>query len=216
MTADDKTAGYDALRGELSELLKEERSQDRLAKALLAPDPARSREAVELTRSIADILVTACPNADANTYTSALADAGGPCRRRSVVGNAVRRHALIKRGASACEIRVPPRWLTVSKRPHATDALAALGKILKIPILGFLAGLMCCGAAAAEVANFRLLKLVASTPRSTRLPANEIRAPVRTHSAWTSHAISVISAVCSCLVLMVFLEREPYRKRCVC
>jgi predicted Zn-dependent protease len=52
--------------------------------------------------------------------------------------------------------------VVVSKRkPHAADALAALGKALKIPVLGVLAGLMCCAAAAAaaEVANFRLLKL---------------------------------------------------------
>ena len=75
VTDDDKTAGYAALRHQLSEVLKEQRSQDRLAKALLAPDPARSREVVELTRSIADILVTACPNADANTDAAALADA---------------------------------------------------------------------------------------------------------------------------------------------
>jgi hypothetical protein len=52
--------------------------------------------------------------------------------------------------------------VTVSKRkPHAADALAALGKALKIRFFGLLAGLMCCAAAAtaAEVANFRLLKL---------------------------------------------------------
>jgi hypothetical protein len=75
LTDDDKTSGYDELRRELSEVLKKQRYQDRLAKALLAPDPARSREVEELTRSIADILVTACSKYDANTYASALADA---------------------------------------------------------------------------------------------------------------------------------------------
>jgi hypothetical protein len=75
VTHDDKTAAYDELRRELNELLKEERYQDRLAKALPAADPAGSREVVELTRSIADILVTVRPSYDANAYTSALADA---------------------------------------------------------------------------------------------------------------------------------------------
>ena len=75
LTDDDKTAGYDALRHELSEVLKEQRTQDRLTKALLAPDAARLLEVEELTRSVADILVTACPQHDANTYAAALADA---------------------------------------------------------------------------------------------------------------------------------------------
>ena len=75
MTNDATTAGYDALRREINELLKGEGSQDRLAKALLAPDPARSRDVVELARSVAEILVTACPQHDANTYAAALADA---------------------------------------------------------------------------------------------------------------------------------------------
>ena len=75
MTNDATTPGYDELRREISELLKEERYEDRLAKALLVPDPARSPDVVELTRSVAEILVTACPQHDANTYAAALADA---------------------------------------------------------------------------------------------------------------------------------------------
>ena len=75
MTHDARTPGYAELRREISELLKEERYEDRLAKALLVPDPVRSPDVVELTRSVAEILVTACPRHDANTYAAALADA---------------------------------------------------------------------------------------------------------------------------------------------
>ena len=72
---DDMGAVYDALRCELINLLIEHRSQGRFTTAAEGTAQVRSLFLVDLTRSIADILVTAYPNKDSNAYATALADA---------------------------------------------------------------------------------------------------------------------------------------------
>jgi hypothetical protein len=67
---------YEALRSDLINLLMEHRSQGRFTRAAEGTDQARSLFLAELTRSIADILVTAYPKKDAHAYAAALADAG--------------------------------------------------------------------------------------------------------------------------------------------
>ena len=71
----DTAAVYDALRCDLIHLLMEYRSQGRFTRAAEGTVQARSLFLAELTRSIADILVTAYPKTDANAYAAALADA---------------------------------------------------------------------------------------------------------------------------------------------
>jgi hypothetical protein len=68
-------AVYDALRCDLIQLLMEYRSQGRFTRAAKGTEQARALFLTELTRSIADILVTAYPKTDANAYAAALADA---------------------------------------------------------------------------------------------------------------------------------------------
>jgi hypothetical protein len=71
----DMDAVYDALRCDLIHLLMEYRSQGRFTRAAEGTEQARALFLAELTRSIADILVTAYPMTDANAYAAALADA---------------------------------------------------------------------------------------------------------------------------------------------
>ena len=68
-------AVYDALRCELVNLLMEHRSQGRFRRAAEGTDQARSVFRAVLTRSIADILLTAYPKKDSIAYAAALADA---------------------------------------------------------------------------------------------------------------------------------------------
>jgi hypothetical protein len=68
-------AVYDALRSDLIHLLMEYRSLGRFTRAAEGTEEARALFLAELTRSIADILVTAYPKTDANAYAAALADA---------------------------------------------------------------------------------------------------------------------------------------------
>ena len=58
-------AVYDALRCDLIQLLMEHRSHGRFTRAAEGSDQERSLFLAELTRSIADILVTAYPQKDA-------------------------------------------------------------------------------------------------------------------------------------------------------
>jgi hypothetical protein len=75
--ADIETAAiYEALRDDLISLLLEHRSRGRFTRTADDSDQARSLFLIELTRSIADILVTAYPTKNARAYASALADAG--------------------------------------------------------------------------------------------------------------------------------------------
>jgi hypothetical protein len=92
--ADIETAAiYEALRDDLISLLLEHRSRGRFTRAADDTDQARSLFLIELTRSIADILVTAYPPKNSRAYAAALADAGtiassikvaAPCKRRHV------------------------------------------------------------------------------------------------------------------------------------
>ena len=72
---DDIAADYNALRCDLIDLLIEHRSQGRFTGVTGGNDQVRSLFLAELTHSIADILVTAYPNTDANAYAAALPDA---------------------------------------------------------------------------------------------------------------------------------------------
>src|SRR5947207_13024110 len=72
---DDMAAVYDALRCDLINLLMEHRSQGRFTTAAEGTAQVRSLFLVDLTRSIADILITAYPKHDSNDYAAALADA---------------------------------------------------------------------------------------------------------------------------------------------
>ena len=72
---DDMGAIYDALRCDLINLLMEHRSQGRFTRAAQGTDQERSLFLDELTRSIADILITAYPKKDPSAYAAALADA---------------------------------------------------------------------------------------------------------------------------------------------
>ena len=63
------------MRCDLIHLLMEHRSQDRFTRAAEGTDQARSLFLADLTRSIADILVTAYSDEDSNAYAMALADA---------------------------------------------------------------------------------------------------------------------------------------------
>jgi hypothetical protein len=72
----DMGAVYDALRSELIDLLLKYRAQGRFTRAAEGTDQARTLFLADLTRSIADILVTAYPKKDSSTYAAALADAG--------------------------------------------------------------------------------------------------------------------------------------------
>ena len=71
----DMSAVYDAMRCELINLLLQHRSQGRFTRATKGTDEERSLFLVDLTRSIADILVTAYPKRDSLAYAAALADA---------------------------------------------------------------------------------------------------------------------------------------------
>ena len=71
----DTAAVYDALRCDLVHLLMQYRSQGRFTRAAEGTVQERSLFLAELTHSIADILVTAYPNTDANAYAAALPDA---------------------------------------------------------------------------------------------------------------------------------------------
>jgi hypothetical protein len=71
----DDSVAYDTLRGDLIGLLMEHRAQGRFTHAVEGTDRARSLFLADLTRSIADILVTAYPTANANVYTAVLAEA---------------------------------------------------------------------------------------------------------------------------------------------
>ena len=73
--AEDRVGVYDALRCDLINLLMEHRSQGRFTAAAEGTAQARSLFLVDLTRSIADILITAYPKKGSNAYTAALADA---------------------------------------------------------------------------------------------------------------------------------------------
>jgi hypothetical protein len=72
----DLAAVYDALRRDLINLLLQHRSRGRFMRAAEGTEQAQSQFLAELTRSIADILVTAYPTKDARAYAAALADAG--------------------------------------------------------------------------------------------------------------------------------------------
>jgi hypothetical protein len=69
----DTTAVYDALRCDLIHLLMEHRSQGRFTRA--AEGTGQAIFLAELTRSIADILLTAYSKTDTNAHAVALADA---------------------------------------------------------------------------------------------------------------------------------------------
>jgi hypothetical protein len=71
----DMGAVYDGLRCDLIHLLMEHRSQGRFTRAAEGTDHARSLFLADLTRSIADILVTPYSDEDSNAYATALADA---------------------------------------------------------------------------------------------------------------------------------------------
>ena len=75
MQKNDMGAIYDVLRRELMQLLMEHRSQGRFARAAEGTAEARSLFLVDLTHSIADILVAAYPNEGSAAYAAALADA---------------------------------------------------------------------------------------------------------------------------------------------
>jgi len=74
----DTTAVYDALRCGLIHLLMEHRSQGRFTRAAEGTGQARSLFLAELTRSIADILLTAYSKTDTNAHAAT--------RRRSSYG----------------------------------------------------------------------------------------------------------------------------------
>ena len=65
----------DALRCELIDLLMHYRSQGRFTRAAQGTEEARALFLVELTHSIADILITAYPNKDSKACAAVLADA---------------------------------------------------------------------------------------------------------------------------------------------
>jgi len=71
----DLGAIYDALRCDLIHILMKHRSQGRFVGVAEGTEHARALLLTDLTRSIADILVTAYPNKDSNAYATALADA---------------------------------------------------------------------------------------------------------------------------------------------
>jgi|SoiMethySBSTD1v2_1073268.scaffolds.fasta_scaffold1563879_1 hypothetical protein len=71
----DMGAVYDALRCDLIHLLMEHRSQGPFTRAAEGTDQARSLFLADLTRSIADILITANPQKDPVALAAALADA---------------------------------------------------------------------------------------------------------------------------------------------
>jgi hypothetical protein len=84
--ADDKGDVYDALRCDLVHLLMEHRSQGRFTRAAEGTDQARSLFLADLTRSVADILVTAYPKKDPVALATALADA-------EIIASSILRHA---------------------------------------------------------------------------------------------------------------------------
>jgi hypothetical protein len=65
----------DALRCELIDLLMEYRSQGRFTRAAQGTKEVRALFLVDLTHSIADILIAAYPNKDSKAYAAALTDA---------------------------------------------------------------------------------------------------------------------------------------------
>jgi hypothetical protein len=71
----DMGAIYDAMRCELITLLMEHRSQGRFTRATEGTDEERSLFLVDLSRSIADILIAVYPKKDSLAYAAALADA---------------------------------------------------------------------------------------------------------------------------------------------
>jgi hypothetical protein len=71
----DLAAVYEALRRDLINLLLEHRSRGRFTRVAEGTEQARSVFLGQLTRSIADILVTAYAKKDARAYADALADA---------------------------------------------------------------------------------------------------------------------------------------------
>jgi hypothetical protein len=73
--ADDRGDVYDALRCELIHLLMEHHCQGRFTMAAEGTDQVRSLFLADLTRSVADILVTAYPKKDPAAFAAALADA---------------------------------------------------------------------------------------------------------------------------------------------
>ena len=73
--ANDLGAIYDAFRCDLIDLLMKHRSQGRFVGVAEGTEHARALLLTDLTRSIADILVTAYPNKDSNACATALADA---------------------------------------------------------------------------------------------------------------------------------------------
>ncbi len=72
----DTTGVYDALRCDLIHLLMEHRSQGRFTRAAEGTGQTRSLFLAELTRSIADILLTAYSKTDTNAHADARAMAG--------------------------------------------------------------------------------------------------------------------------------------------
>jgi hypothetical protein len=87
----DMGAVYDALRSDLIHLLMEHRSQGRFTTAAEGTDQARSLFLVDLTRSVADILITVYPKKDSNACATALADA------RAIAGSVLDRGLLTSR-----------------------------------------------------------------------------------------------------------------------
>ena len=71
----DMDAVYESLRCDLIHLLMEHRSQGRFTRAAEGTEQVRSLFLADLTRSIADILITAYPKRDSIAYAAALADA---------------------------------------------------------------------------------------------------------------------------------------------